>query len=273
MNFFSALEPILETSTPTAKAALFEQFYAAYTQNYFSFEKTQPKEFDIPSYAKICKVVSPRDVPKRTNLTTKEGKIYLLHAIAHIEYSAIDLALDICYRFQDMPKEFYDDWLEVANDEIRHFFMLHNLLEELGAKYSDIVVHNSLFEASQRTAHSLLERLAVVPRYLEANGLDATPMILEKIKRLPKEEFFNKIIDALEIILEEEIEHVAKGDRWFEYVCAKNNLPSSSYIDVINKYYPNGFAKLKKLNVEARLEAGFSCEELKHMTKKEVCNN
>jgi uncharacterized ferritin-like protein (DUF455 family) len=228
------------------------------------------KAFTLPSYENICKIVPPQVVPKRSNLTIKDGQINLLHAIAHIEYSAIDLALDAAYRFKALPKSYYDDWLEVADDEIRHFLILEELLHELGAEYGDIEVHNALFEASQKT-QTLLERMAVVPRYLEANGLDATPMILTKLKKLPKSEMIQKIIKALELILHEEIDHVKKGDVWFEYACKEENIYKNIYFDIIKKYYPRGFLRPDNLNIDARKEAGFSCKELKYMAKKEIC--
>ena len=148
--------------------------------------------------------------------------------------------------------------------------MLHELLDELGGKYGDLEVHNSLFEASQRT-QTLLERMAVVPRYLEANGLDATPMILEKLKKLPKNEMLDKVSSALNIILEEEIDHVKKGDVWFSYACEKEGVKPDIYFKIIDKYYPQGFLRPKNLNIDGRKEAGFSCNELKIMAHKEVC--
>ncbi|NPA65829.1 MAG: ferritin-like domain-containing protein [Epsilonproteobacteria bacterium] len=263
MEFYQELENILEASTPEEKISRFYDFYELYKKDLLKTNNTtRPKEFKNPSYATFCTIVSPRDVPKRTNLTTKEGQINLLHAIAHIEYTAIDLALDICYRFRNMPKEFYDDWLEVAEDEIRHFKMIDELLVQIGGKYGSIPVHNSIFEASQRTAHSLLDRLAVVPRYLEANGLDATPQILKKLKTLPKNSILDNIKSILEVILEEEVDHVKKGDRWFEFTCKQKTLSKDVYIKIINQYYPQGFAKLKTLNEQARLQAGFTKEEL-----------
>ena len=272
MKFYQHLENILLAPTPKEKFSSFTSFYEEYQAGNIPIEHHKtPLLFEKPSYSGFLTVVSPRDVPKRTNLTTKEGQINLLHAIAHIEYSAIDLALDICYRFGGMPKEFYDDWLKVAEDEIRHFLMIEEILESVGGKYGDVVVHDSLFEASQRTAHSLLHRLAVVPRYLEANGLDATPAILKKLKTLPEDMILNNIKSVLEVILEEEIDHVQKGDRWFAYMCQQENKPKEIYIDIINHYYPQGFTKLKALNKDARLQAGFSCDEMKKMVQKEVC--
>jgi len=271
MNYYKELELILESQNPAEKIKKFEKFYTAFQNNEVLFEKEyRVKEFKEPSYKKICTIIPPQDVPKRRNLMSKEGQINLIHAVAHIEYSAIDLALDGAYRFQDLPREYYEDWLSVANDEIRHFQMLEAHLQELNAAYGDVNVHNALFEASQRT-QTLLERMAVVPRYLEANGLDATPMILEKLKRLPKNEMIEKIIRTLEVILAEEIDHVKKGDIWFHYACEKENVSNEIYFEIINKYYPQGFLRAKNVNVEARKEAGFSCDELKFMAKKEVC--
>jgi uncharacterized ferritin-like protein (DUF455 family) len=271
MKFYKELELILKAKTPAQKIEMFTLFYERYKAGDILFEENySPLEFDEPSYASVCKVVPPQIVPKRSNLTSKDGQINLLHAIAHIEYSAIDLALDGAYRFIGLPKQYYDDWLKVAEDEIRHFLMLEKLLREIDSEYGDIEVHNALFEASQRT-QTLIERMAVVPRYLEANGLDATPMILTKLEKLPKSEMLGEIIKTLNIILEEEIDHVKKGDVWFNFACEKDGLSNEVYFDIIEKYYPQGFLRPKNLNTEARKEAGFSCKELNFMAKKEVC--
>ncbi len=274
MEFYHQLETILTASTPKEKIALFEAFYANYKNGTMKYDKAfSPKPFQTPSYSGFCTVVAPKEVPKRSNLSTKEGQARLLHAVAHIEYSAIDLALDICYRFGGMPCEFYDDWLEVADDEVRHFLAIERILNTLGYAYGDFAVHDALFEASQKTAHSLLHRLAVVPRYLEANGLDATPAILKKLNNLQKNEILDNIKNVLELILEEEIDHVHKGDKWFSYVCQKEGVAKEAYVEIIKLYYPNGFGKLKELNTKARLKAGFSCEEMKRMVGKEVCKS
>lgn len=272
MNFYKTLESILQKTDPKTKIQEFQSFYAAYKNEGVTFESEYAKkEFLTPSYSEVCTIISPQDVPRRSNLTSPAGQINLIHAIAHIEYSAIDLALDGAYRFSDMPRSYYDDWLEVAADEIRHFLMLEALLEELGSFYGGVAVHNALFEALQKT-QTLLERMAVVPRYLEANGLDATPMILEKLQKLPQSEMLKKIITTLEIILEEEIDHVKKGDKWFSYACKEENLLESIYFEIIQKYYPQGFLRPKNLNIEARKQAGFSCKELGFMAKKELCD-
>lgn len=275
MNFYKKLELILTQTQLATKIESFKEFYEEYKNGAFDEElglQTQhiPKEFVSPSYASICEIVPPQDVQKRSNLTTTQGQIYLVHAIAHIEYSAIDLALDSAYRFHSMPKAYYDDWLEVASDEIRHFCALEEILQSLGSHYGAVSVHNALFEALQKT-QTLLERMAVVPRYLEANGLDATPLILEKLKKLPKNEMLERIIAALEMILSEEISHVKKGDFWFGYACEAQHLSKDVYFQIIEKHYPQGFLRAKNLNINARVEAGFSCKELGFMAKKELC--
>jgi uncharacterized ferritin-like protein (DUF455 family) len=271
MNFYTELEKIIQTKSPHDKFVRFYSFYDKYQNNESIFEKNfKPKFFDKPSYATTCKIVSPQVVPKRSNLTTKDGQINLIHAIAHIEYSAVDLALDAAYRFTGLPKEYYDDWLEVAEDEIRHFKMLEKLLNILDAKYGDIEVHNALFEASQRT-QTLLERMAVVPRYLEANGLDATPLILNKLEKLDKDEILTELVESLNVILKEEVSHVQKGDRWFEYACQIEQQNKDIYFEIIDKYYPQGFDRPRNVNKQARLDAGFSCSELKNIAHKSVC--
>jgi len=271
MNFYKRLELILEEKKIEKKIEAFNEFYDSYKKGDVEFENDyDAKEFETPSYDEACVIVPPQKVPKRSNLTTREGQINLLHAIAHIEYSAIDLALDAAYRFTGMPKSYYDDWLEVAEDEIRHFVMLEKLLNELDSKYGDLEVHNALFEASQRTK-TLIERMAVVPRYLEANGLDATPMILKKLEKLPKSDTLEKIVKTLTIILDEEVDHVKKGDVWFDYACKRDGVSKEVYFEIIERYYPQGFLRAKNLNSEARKEAGFSCKELNFMAKKEVC--
>ncbi|RUM66026.1 MAG: DUF455 domain-containing protein, partial [Sulfurimonas sp.] len=184
MDFFQTLQTILLTTTPHEKIERFQAFYRCYANDaghVFYIHTQAPLLFTEPSYTTHCHVVPPQQVPRRNNLQSREGHIALVHAIAHIEYSAIDLALDATYRFRNLPHRYYNDWLEVAADEIRHFQMLEKILHDLGSHYGALPVHNALFEAQNRTAHSLLHRMAVVPRYLEANGLDATPQIIEKL--------------------------------------------------------------------------------------------
>ena len=272
MEFFTRLEYLLEIEDPDTKCAAFKDFYRDYQQALFSFDHAHvSKVFMTPSYHKHCQMVSPAIVPKRKRLSTDKGKAIFLHAIAHIEYSAIDLAMDAAYRFKHMPKQFYDDWLSVASDEVRHFEMLSTLLQGLDAFYGAFPVHDALFEASCRTP-ILHERMAVVPRYLEANGLDATPLMIEKLSTLEDDEKAARIIEALEVILAEECDHVQKGDVWFKYACDAKALSYGCYFDIIEHYYPGSFPRKKSLNVTARKEAGFSCDELKRMNTDTSCS-
>lgn len=262
MELYSTLETLLTTSEPKEKIRLFREFYDMYRRGEISRDATSiPIIFTTPSYHGYCKVIDPQDVPRRTKLYTPHGQILLLHAIAHIEYSAIDLALDAVYRFRGLGEAFEEDWLVVADDEVRHFEMIEALLKELGSYYGEYPVHDALFEASMRTL-DLYERMAVVPRYLEANGLDATPLILRKLEPFQNDPMIQKIIAALHVILEEEVDHVRKGDVWFEYACKQENKELFSYFEIIEKHYPNSFPRKVDVNCDARKRAGFDHNEL-----------
>lgn len=272
MTFHQKLETILQMSRPDEKVAAFHSFYADYRDGKVAFEtEFAAKTFDAPSYAKQCRIVPPQDVPHRKNPATKEGKVLLLHAIAHIEYSAIDLALDHAYRFVGLPRAYYDDWLKVADDEIRHFEMIESLLHELNSFYGAIAVHNGLFDAGRKT-ETFLERMAIIPRFFEANGLDATPQILKRLKPIRGDAMIERIVEALHVIMHEEIDHVLKGDRWFAYACEMEGVDPSIYFDIVDRLYPNSFPRQKYLNVEARKEAGFSCQELEKMSGTKICD-
>ncbi len=272
MDYFLVLEDILHTSFPKDKIMKFESFYNNFLNNHYFMENSYvPYTFDKPSYASFLEIVKPTALPPIKNFKSIEGKKYLVHTILHIEYSAIDLALDAALRYKNMPKKYYEDWLEVASDEIRHFLMLEGLLSELGGVYGDFPVHKNLFEAMESTP-DFLRRMAAVPRYLEANGLDQNPKIMEKLNS-NRDEFNNKFLKALQIILDEEVDHVRKGDIWFKYECDRLNLePESTYLQIIEEVFPGSTTRKMDLNFTARKEAGFSCNELKILSKKDDCN-
>lgn len=261
-NFFKQVKEVLTAVSPEDKFRLFEKLYKKFQNHEVTFEPIEDIEvFKEPSYKEFCNIVDQKKVPKRTSLHTDEGKATLLHAIAHIEYSAVDLALDACYRFVNMPLEYYKDWMEVADDEIRHFNMITKELENYGVKYGDMAVHQGLFDASMR-ALKLIPRMALIPRYMEANGLDANAMIIERLKSVPDSK---NIIELLEIILEEEVDHVKKGDRWYKYGCSQKENFSCDYFKIVDKVYPGSFRKNKNVNVKARKRAGFSDEEIEKL--------
>lgn len=262
MKLYTALESILTAANPDVKISAFRDFYSCYQRGEIERDTETPTTvFAEPSYRTFCTVTDPKAVPRRSNLNTPKGQLLLLHAIAHIEYSAIDLALDAVYRFRGLGEEYERDWLKVAEDEVRHFEMIGALIRELGGHYGMYPVHDALFEASMRTL-DLIERMAVVPRYLEANGLDATPQILRKLHPHRADPMVQKIIAALHVILDEEVDHVRKGDRWFETACAIEGKNPSLYFDIIEKHYPRSFPRKIEVNCEARKAAGFDDDEL-----------
>jgi uncharacterized ferritin-like protein (DUF455 family) len=265
MNIYKILEEAIRSDSIELKEKLTQQCFEYCSQNSFiSSNGFSPLLFDKPSYFNRCEIVEPKALKTRKDFDTKEGLATLVHAIAHIEYSAIDLALDAVYRFPEMPMAYKIDWLEVAQDEIRHYKMLDGLLEELGFTYGDFPVHCGLFDASIETAKDSLDRMAIIPRYYEASGLDVNPQIIKKLDNKRKLPMVKKLIDALNIIYEEEISHVHKGDRWFKYLCDERDLEYVTYFKILDKYKLLS-KKRPHVNVDARQKAGFSCQELKKL--------
>ena len=268
MDIYRLLEEAIISDDIAVKERLTLQCLAYCNQNEVRAENGfTPKIFEAPSYAKKCQIVLPKALRARKDFETTEGLATLIHAITHIEYSAIDLALDAVYRFTQMPMAYKQEWLVVAQDEIRHFKMLNDMLEALGYKYGDFPVHCGLFDAAEHTAHSVLDRMAVVPRYYEASGLDVNPQIVKKLENKRKEPRIKALMDALEIIYQEEIEHVQKGDRWFKWLCEKEGVDESIYFEILQRY--DMLDKHRPhLNVEARKKAGFTCDEMKKLGAK-----
>ncbi len=268
--FFKTVWDALEESDQAQKTKKTYELWDRFEAGEFNdFEITGDVVFQQkPSYASFCEIRHPSKVEKRRNLDTREGKAKFLHALTHIEYSAIDLALDACHSFPGLPKEFYKDWLEVAKEECDHFLILTSLLSKVGAKYGDYPVHPSLFEACRKSP-TLLKRMAAVPRWLEAGGLDANGKMRDKIKKAGGE-LKDEILDALDIILQDEIEHVKKGTKWFLYACKKEGVSPDTYFDIVESVLPNSVKQKEDINIEARLQAGFKCEEIKKLTTREL---
>jgi len=271
MNLYKVLEEAILSDDITRKEKLTLHCLEYCNQNEVSSEDGfEAKHFETPSYASLCHIVDPRDLPARKDFESREGLATLVHAIAHIEYSAIDLALDAVYRFPDMPMEYKRDWLEVASDEIRHFKMLKALLDDLGYVYGDFPVHCGLFDAAEHTSDAILDRMAIIPRYYEASGLDVNPQIIKKLKNKRKNPTVKKLIETLDIIYDEEIIHVYKGDKWFKYLCEKEGLDTSVYFEILERYKLMSKHR-PHINVDARKEAGFTCTEIKKLGAK-VCH-
>ena len=201
-------------------------------------------------------LIAPKFVPKR-KMDTVEGRAILWHSLAHIEFNAMNLALDAIWRFPNMPKTYYEDWLKVAKEESYHFSLINAHLQSFGFGYGDFPAHNSLWEMVERTSDSVIARMALVPRTMEARGLDAVPEIRDRFKQIQDE----RAVEILEIILHDEIGHVLVGNRWFNFLCTNENLsPITTYRELAEKYRAPTLRG--PFNFEAREQAGFTAEEL-----------
>jgi len=196
----------------------------------------------------------------RRSPATHAGRAVLIHAIAHIEFNAINLALDAVWRFDGMPRAYYLDWLRVASEEARHFQMLRAHLQSMGHDYGDYPAHQGLWTMCEKTQHDIVARMALVPRTLEARGLDATPLIQNKLRQVGMDDAL-AAVDILDVILREEVGHVAIGNHWYRWLCARNGLePEPHYATLVQRYEA---PRLKPpFNEAARRLAGFSETEL-----------
>lgn len=215
-----------------------------------------PEAVETPGRPEKPRLVDPLEVPRR-KLTTPAGQAALVHAIAHIEFNAINLALDAVYRFRGLPDDFYADWLQVAAEEAQHFLMLRRRLWSLGHVYGDFDAHNGLWEMAVKTAHDPMLRMALVPRVLEARGLDVTPGMMERLTTAGD----LQTVEILDIILREEVGHVAIGTRWFRHLCHQRGLdPEQTFGELIAEYMPGRIRP--PFHETARREAGFTEREM-----------
>lgn len=213
---------------------------------------------DRPARPAKPELLPPRDMPRRS--TGPKGLIALVHALAHIELNAVDLAWDIIVRFasSDLPRAFYDDWVDVAQEEAEHYAALAARLKTLGAAYGDLPAHDGLWGAATRTADDLAARLVLIPMTLEARGLDTTPHTNAKLRQTGDAD----TAAILDVIYIDEIKHLAVGVRWFEYLCkAQGRDPHAAYRDILNARFPGGLKP--PFNMEAREKAGMGAEYLK----------
>lgn len=220
-----------------------------------------PEIIPLPAPGRPVKpeLVDPREVPRR-NFSSLNGRLTLVHAIAHIEFNAINLALDAIYRFQSMPRQYYSDWCQVAAEEAKHFQLLSDYLNRHGMAYGDVPAHNGLWEMAVKTDFDVLVRMALVPRVLEARGLDVTPGMIKKLTATGDEE----LIDILQIIFDDEIGHVKIGSYWYKHLCQQRKLePEETFIELIEKYMQG--ASFGPFETQARLDAGFSAQEMQNL--------
>ena len=255
---FDAARECLREPDPSRKMALTHAAAAAFARGELAVDDDAPPPLPIGAPGRPARpaLVSPRELAQR-GLGRVEGRAAFLHAVAHIEFNAVNLAWDAAYRFRGMPAAYYADWVQVADDEARHFAMLSARLEALGFAYGDFPAHNGLWEMAEATAGSCLRRMALVPRVLEARGLDVTPGMIERLRHSGD----SASADILEVILREEVAHVGFGTRWFHWCCEREGLaPGREFIRLVRET-SRGVLR-GPFNRPARAQAGFDDFEM-----------
>jgi len=254
----TALE-LLAITDPKTKVGRLQKLFNDYHHQCIGLDVSadlNSKGLDLPGRPPKPELVPPLTVPKR-KMDTIEGRLSLLHSLAHIEFNAMNLALDAIWRFTDMPAQYYVDWLKVAKEEACHFSLIESHLQSAGIAYGDYSAHNSLWEMVERTADAVIARMALVPRTMEARGLDAVPAIRDRFKQIKD----HQVVEILEIILRDEVGHVLIGNQWFNFLCAKESLsPIKTYKELARAYCDPILRG--PFNLEARKQAGFTAEEL-----------
>ena len=260
-SLFDAAAQCLAATDPGEKVALTHRHAAAFARGglHIPADAPPPEPITMPGRPPRPQLVHPRQLPRR-GLGSAEGRAAFVHAIAHIELNAIDLGWDAVYRFRGMPEAFYRDWVQVADDEARHFVLLRDRLRQMGRDYGDFDAHNGLWEMCEKTAHDGLARMALVPRVLEARGLDVTPGMITRLRDLGD----TATVEILETILREEVAHVAAGSRWYRWYCGRAGVePRARFRELLHEYaggYLHG-----PFNIQARLLAGFDEDELESL--------
>jgi uncharacterized ferritin-like protein (DUF455 family) len=249
---------LLALNDPTQKALQVRALLQASHDGALALDTAQQLQppASLPGRPALPRLVPVGQVPGRSPFTPA-GRAALLHAICHIEFNAINLALDAVWRFAGMPEAFYRDWLQVAGEEALHFSLLREHLQSLGHDYGDFDAHDGLWRMTEATAGDIVARMALVPRTLEARGLDATPPIQAKLRQAGD----LRAVAILDIILRDEIGHVAIGNRWYRWLCQRDGLDAEAlYPQLVARY---AAPRLRPpFNLAARRAAGFSEAEL-----------
>ncbi len=256
-GLFEQTEKVLLDRDPTSKCAGVTLLFDDWQQGKLIREADfQMLPVDDPGRPEKPTLVDPRALARRST-ATEEGRIHLLHAFAHIEFCAINIALDAVYRFRQMSDQYVSDWLLVASEEAKHFRLLDDSLRKRGSYYGDCEAHSGLWDMVCKTRHDVLHRMALVPRVMEARGLDVTPAMIKRFTQIGDTE----AVEILKVIYADEIGHVRIGNHWYRHLCEQKQLePASTFQALINEYLGG---KLRgPFNREARLEAGFEAKEL-----------
>jgi uncharacterized ferritin-like protein (DUF455 family) len=257
-DLHAAARLCIDAADPAEKLFLTQATWQALLAGELRADPASPPAAPIgpPGRPARPQLVNARQVPQR-GLGSAEGRAALVHAVAHIEFNAINLAWDAVYRFRGKPDAYYRDWAGCASDEARHFALLSGRLSELGHAYGDFDAHDGLWAMAEKTAHHDTARMALVPRVLEARGLDVTPGMIERLRHLGDE----RTVAILEVILREEVVHVAAGTRWYLDCCKRDGVePIETFFALLREYM--GISLRGPFNRPARLQAGFVEEEL-----------
>ncbi len=247
----AACRAVLDTADPAAKVRTARATVRAWRRGALShdFDVVMP---DRPGRPAEPELLPPNHMPKRGKGGSERGRLALIHALAHIEFVAIDLAFDLAGRFGGLfPRAFVDDWLSVGADEAMHFALLDRRLKSLGSRYGALPAHDGLWEAAEKTAHDPLARLAIVPMVLEARGLDVTPATIERFSAVGDE----GTARILRRILTDEIRHVGFGASWFKSACESSGIVPESYWHELVRTHFRGMIK-PPFNDSAREAAG-----------------
>ena len=256
-----ALQCLLERD-PAVKVAAVASMAAAWLDGTLALDEAVflAPDAPVPGRPDRPQLVAPRLVGRRS-MVTIEGRAMLVHALAHIEFNAMNLALDALWRFPGMPPAYYADWLRVSAEESTHFAMLAAHLAVLGHCYGDFPAHDSLWEMVDKTSGDVLARMALVPRTLEARGLDAIPPLRAKLAQAGDVEAAR----ILDIILRDEVGHVEVGNRWYSFLCQQRALEPVAAYAALALHYQAPVLR-GPFNIEARRRAGFTDEELRALS-------
>ena len=257
LSIFERTADCLAIISPEEKCCAVTDLWSAVNMGSFELDPLTPVvPIGVAGHPVKPVLVEPSELRHR-RLGSAEGRAALVHAVTHIEFNAINLALDAAYRFRDMPSQYYLDWISVAADEARHFQLLSKRLQSMGFGYGDFPAHNGLWEMAQRTADDPMKRMALVPRVLEARGLDVTPGMIERLKVAQDDE----TASILKIILAEEVRHVEIGSYWFRFCCEQRGVdPESTFLGLLKEHFRGSLRG--PFNIPARLQAGFTQDEM-----------
>jgi len=256
-NLFDIAEQCLKVSDPDTKCQETERAAEAWAAGELEFNNSSPvAPIDEPGRPSRPELVATKQLRQR-KAGSKEGHAALIHSITHIEFNAINLAWDAVYRFRDMPEQYYADWVKVAREEAYHFGLLRDHLRADGYDYGDFPAHDGLWDMAKQTAHDGMVRMALVPRVLEARGLDVTPGMIKRLKQQGD----HRAVEILDIILRDEIGHVEIGTRWFRHHCKQRDLDSEKVFADLLKEYMHGAVR-GPFHYAARKQAGFTEAEM-----------